>query len=120
MVESKSCCASSPAAIAYWFAVSLVTWGILSLVGFYWRPLRAEAAQTILLAAAAGCFSNWVKNRTYHCIITGPVFLILAVLLLVREAHLVNTDYYGLVWPTVLVATGIAFLVEWRHVGHRL
>lgn len=43
MTEHKGACCSSPAAICYWFVVSLIAWGILSFVGSYWHPLQAAS-----------------------------------------------------------------------------
>lgn len=114
MTKQKEACCSSPVAICYWFIVSLVTWGVLSLIGVYWRPLRASAAATCLFAMASGCLANWIRNRSFHCAITGPLFLISGVVFLlsgVRMIHL-NTSW---VWLFVLIGTGIAFLLEWRY-----
>jgi hypothetical protein len=55
-------------------AVSVVAWGVLSLIGLYWFPLHALSAATILFAMAIGCVANWLRNRTLHCAITGPLF----------------------------------------------
>lgn len=109
--HEKACC-SSPAAICYWCAASLAAWGALSLAGMYWRPLHAFSAAAILLAMTIGCFANWLRNRTYHCAITGPLFLIAAVLFLLPDAVHVNA---GLVWALVIIGTGVAFLLEWRY-----
>lgn len=115
-IKAEACC-SSPAAIRYWLVVSLVSWAILGLVGIFWHPLRAPAAQTILLAIAVGCFANWSKNRTFHCGVTGPLFLSIGILLLLSDARIIHiSDTF--VWPTVLVGTGIAFLLEWRYTRH--
>jgi hypothetical protein len=78
MTERKGACCSSSAAMCYWFAASLIAWGVLSLVGIYWHPLHALSAATILFAMAIGCVANWLRNRTFHCGITGPLFLIAA------------------------------------------
>jgi hypothetical protein len=78
MRAHKGACCSSPAAICYWLAASLIAWGVLSLIGIYWRPLHAQSAATILSAMAIGCAANWLGNRTLHCAITGPLFLIAA------------------------------------------
>lgn len=114
--KSEACC-SSPAAIRYWFAMSLGSWAVLSLVGVYWHPLRAWGAPTILLAIAIGCFANWIKNRTLHCGITGPLFLVVAVLLLLSETRIIEIGS-GFMWPTILLGSGIAFLLEWRYTSH--
>jgi len=42
---------------------------------------------------AIGCLANWLRNRSFHCAITGPLFLIGGVMFLlsgVRTIH-VNT-----------------------------
>ena len=112
MTRHVRACCSSPAAICYWFIVSLVAWGFLSLIGIYWRPLHASSEAACLFAMAIGCLANWFRNRTFHCVITGPLFLIGGVIFLlsgVRVIH-VNTRW---VWPFVLVGVGIAFLLEW-------
>lgn len=114
MTERKAACCSSPAAICYWGAASLIAWGVLSLIGLYWRPLHASSATTILFAMAIGCVANWLRNRTLHCVITAPLFLLAAVVFLMSDVSLVHVDD-RLVWPFVLLGVGIAFLLEWRY-----
>jgi hypothetical protein len=113
MTKQVEACCSSPAAICYWFIVSLVAWGVLSLIGIYWRPLHTSSA-LCLFAMAIGCLANWLRNRSFHCAITGPLFLIGGVVFLlagVRVIH-VNTVW---VWPIVFIGVGIAFLLEWLY-----
>ena len=114
MARNRPPCCSSPSSMCYWFAASLVVWGGLSLVGVYWHPLHGSSAATILLAAAAGCLANWVRNRTLHCAITGPVLLIAggAFLLSAVTNVRLNTSW---VWPPVAIGSGVAFLLEWRY-----
>ena len=114
MTEHKGACCSSPASMCYWLAGSLIAWGVLSLIGIYWRPLHALSAATILFAMAIGCVANWLKNRTFHCGITGPLFLIAAVVFLLSDVSTTHVNSH-LVWPFVLVGVGIAFLLEWRY-----
>jgi hypothetical protein len=114
MTEHKGACCRSPAAMCYWFAASLIAWGVLSLIGVYWRPLHASSAATILFAMAIGCFANWLRHRTFHCGITGPLFLIAAVVFLLSDVSIVHLNSL-LVWPFVLIGVGIAFLLEWRY-----
>jgi len=75
MTEHKGACCSSPATMCYWFAASVIAWGVLSLIGLYWRALHALSAATILFAMAIGCVANWFRNRTLHCGITGATIL---------------------------------------------
>ena len=114
LTKQASACCSSPAAICYWFIVSLLAWGVLSLVGIYWRILHASPWATCLFAMAIGCYANWRKNRTLHCSITGPLFLIGGVVLLLSGVGLIHVNTRW-VWLSVLVGVGIAFVLEWRY-----
>jgi len=114
MTKRVAACCTSPAAICYWFAASLIAWGVLSLIGLYWLPLHAMSAATILFAMAIGCLANWTKNRSFHCIITGPLFLIAGVVFLLSDGQMINVNTVW-VWPFVLIGIGIAFLLEWRY-----
>lgn len=107
MTKPVEGCCSSPATICYWLMVSLIAWGALSIIGIYWGPLHAYSA-TCLFAMSIGCMANWFKNRSLHCTITGPLFLIGGVIFLIH----VNTRW---VWPVLLIGTGFAFLLEWLY-----
>ncbi len=114
MAESKQVCCSSPAAMCYWFAASLIAWGVLGVAGAYWYPLHWYSASTILFAAGIGCMANWLKNRSYHCAITAPMFVIAAVTFLLGDLGLARVNVH-LVWSLLFLGTGIAFLLEWRY-----
>lgn len=107
----KVCC-SSRASICFWLIASLAAWAVLATIGMFWQPLHATSAVTCLLAMAVGCLANAFKNRTYHCILTGPLFLIAAILLL--SSNLTHIKPV-LVWTVVLVGTVIAFFLEWHY-----
>jgi hypothetical protein len=114
MAKQVGACCSSPAAIRYWFIVSLMAWGVLSVIGIYWRFLHASSATTCLFAMAVGCLANWLKNRSFHCAITGPLFLIGGIIFLLSAMHRIHVNIRW-VWPFVLIGTGIAFLLEWLY-----
>lgn len=63
---------------------------------------------------ATGCLANWLSNRTFHCVVTGPLFLIGGVIFLMSGVRMiyVNTRW---IWPLVLIGVAIAFLLEWRY-----
>ena len=114
--HEKELAQRSPAAMCYWFAASLFAWGVLSFIGLYWLPLRPrKSAATILFAMAIGCAANWRRNRTPHCGITGPLFLIAAVVFLLSDMSTGPHVNSLLVWPFVLIGVGVAFLLEWRY-----
>jgi hypothetical protein len=107
----KACC-SSAASICYWLIASLAAWAGLTVIGILWHPLHGSPAVTCLLAMSVGCFANAFKNRTYHCVLTGPLFLVGAILLFSSDfTHVKPTA----IWIGVLAGTGIAFLLEWRY-----
>lgn len=107
----KVCC-STPASICFWLIASLVAWAILAMAGTVWHPLHASAAATCLLAMAVGCFANAIKNRTYHCVITAPLFLVAGILdLTSNRTHIRPT----VIWAGVFVGVTVAFVLEWRY-----
>jgi hypothetical protein len=61
-----------------------------------------------------GCLANWFRNRSFHCAITGPLFLIGGVMLLLSDMRMIQVNNRW-VWPFVLIGTGIAFLLEWLY-----
>src|SRR5215472_1595015 len=85
MSKDKIVCCTSPAAICYWFAASLIAWIALAVASAYWHPLRWYAASTILLAMGIGCVANWLKNRSFHCSLTAPLFLFGGLLFLLAD-----------------------------------
>ena len=119
MTKQVEACCTSQAAICYWLTVSLIAWGALNLIGIYWRPLHASSGVTCMLAMAIGCLANWRRNRSFHCTITGPLFLLAGVVLHLSDVGLVRVNTLW-IWPLVLIGTGIAFLLEWRYAKGRV
>jgi hypothetical protein len=113
-LSKRHACCSSPASMCYWLTASMIAWGLLSLVGVYWRPLGPGSASTILLAAGMGCVANWKRNRTFHCGITAPLLLIAGTVFLLSDVGILNVPP-RLVWALVGVGSGIAFLLEWKY-----
>ncbi len=114
MPKQLEACCSSPASICYWLAASLVAWGVLSLIGVFWFPLHASSPSVCLFAMGIGCVANWTKHRSFHCAITGPLFLVGGVVFLLSGERLLHVNAHW-VWALVLIGTGIAFLLEWRY-----
>jgi len=110
----RAVCCSSPASMGYWLIVSVLGWGLLTLVGLYWHPLGPVSASTILIAMGIGCAANWRRNRILHCGITAPLLLIAGTLFLLSDAQLIHVQP-RLVWPFVVAGMVAAFLLEWRY-----
>jgi hypothetical protein len=112
--SSFSACCSTSASMCYWLAASLLAWMLLSLGGRYWRPLGADSASTIMLAVGIGCGANWAKNRTFHCGITGPLFLLAGTAFLLSDTGILPVASL-FVWSVVAAGTCVAFLMEWLY-----
>jgi hypothetical protein len=109
----RQACCTSPAAIRYWILASLVSWLLISFVGIYWHPLRPQSAATILFAMTIGCSANWIRYRTLHCGLTGPLFLILGLLSLLSNLQIIPFPEF-LFWPILALGVGVALFLEWR------
>jgi hypothetical protein len=119
MTESRKVCCSSPAAMFYWAIVSLIAWCALSLIGIFWHPLHASSAVTCLLAPGIGCVANWMRNRSLHCVITAPIFLIAAAVFLLSDMGWIHVKI-SVVWAFVCLGVGIAFFLEGRYTRPRV
>ena len=109
-------CCTSPAAMWFWAAAFAVLYGMGLLMRSAW-PVFEPYADTLLLAAlGAACFINFGRNRTLHCGLTGPLFLLAAIAAALIEAGLWDVSDEAL-WGVVLVGVALAFLIEWRVVG---
>ena len=118
MMKQVAACCSSPATICYWLVISVAAWGVLSLIGIYWHPLHASSAVACLFAMAIGCLANWFKNHSFHCAITGPLFMIAGALFLASDVHIIQINESWL-WSCVVIGVGIAFLLEWMYATRR-
>jgi hypothetical protein len=114
---AQGCC-TTPSAIWFWGASFVVFFGISLLLGRIWPHLQQYGDTTILVALAAACFVNFGRNRTLHCGLTGPLFLVGAVVALLIEAGIWTVDP-DVLWGIVLTGVALAFLIEWRTVGRQ-
>ena len=117
LLVARSCC-TTPSALCLWGATALLIYGAGLLLSVVWPAIRAFPSTLILLAMGGACVLNYARNRTFHCVITAPVFLLAALVMALSEAgiwHVADRVFWGL----VLIAVAIAFLIEWRTVGGR-
>ena len=113
-LRKRQACCISPLSMCYWCVVSFMAWGLLSLLGTAWHPLHATSPGTILLAAAIGCFANWIKNRTFHCSINAWIFLAGAAAFLLTDTGVIQLEP-RFIWPFVAVGILLSFILEWRY-----
>lgn len=114
-VLARSCC-TTPAAMCLWAAMFVLIYGIGLLLRTAWPAVQPFGDTAILVALGAACVINFNRNRTLHCGVTGPLFVLGAVAAGLIEAGAWQFDM-AWVWGVVLVGVGIAFVIEWRTVG---
>ena len=114
-VLARSCC-TTPAAMCFWAAMFLLIFGAGLLVRSVWPAVYPFGNTLILVALGAACVINFGRNRTLHCGMTGPLFVLGAVAAALIEAGAWQFDM-AIVWGVVLLGVGIAFIIEWRTVG---
>ncbi len=111
MNGARPICCTSPAALCYWFAASLVAGGILLLGEHFYLAARVSMSATAVLAMGVGCVANFARNRTYHCAITGPLFLAAGLLFALSDKRVVSVSHQ-LLWGIILVGACAAYLLE--------
>jgi hypothetical protein len=114
---ARSCC-TTPAAICFWAAMFVLLYGAGLLLRSVWPAVHAFGDTAILVALAGACVINFGRNRTLHCGITGPLFVLGAVAAALIEGGVWQFDM-ATVWGVVLFGVGLALVIEWRIVGQR-
>ncbi|MFZ3243904.1 MAG: hypothetical protein WA185_02425 [Candidatus Acidiferrales bacterium] len=109
-ISARGYCCSSWHSLCFWgcaFAIFYAA-GLAAMYG-----LHAEKYQLVVLFAALGlaCVANLVRNRAFHCIITGPFFLVVA-LVLALSARGVWKVHTAALWAVVAIVVCAAFLLE--------
>lgn len=112
---AQSCC-TTPSAMCFWAVTFAIIYGAGLVVRTIWPAFRQYGDTLILVALGTACFINFGRNRTLHCVLTGPMFVLAAVVAALGEAAIWHVDFSAL-WGVVLVAVAVAFMVEWRTVG---
>lgn len=111
----KRFCCLTPQAACTWIAAFLILYG-LGLIGLHLRHLDRYQGAVFFAAMGLACFFNFARNRTFHCFITGPFFVLVA-LALALQTYGVWKLSNAVLWPVVLIVVGIAFLLERRIAG---
>ena len=113
---SQTCC-TNPAAMWFWAAVFAVLYGAGLVARSTWPVVEPFADTALLAALGLACLVNFGRNHTLHCGLTGPLFLVGAVVAFLMEAGVWDVNE-GALWGLVLVGVALAFLIEWRAVRH--
>jgi hypothetical protein len=114
---ARSCC-TTPTAIGFWAAMFVLIYGVGLLLRSVSPAVEPFGDTVILVALAGACVINFSRNRTLHCGITGPLFVLGAVAAGLIEAGAWQFDMV-IVWGVVLLGVGLALVIEWRTLGRR-
>jgi hypothetical protein len=110
-VQKRFCCLT-PRAACTWAVAFLVLYG-LALIVLRLAHIEGFRGAALFTAMGLACFVNLAQNRSFHCVITGPFFLLVALALGLQSYGVWNLSKTVL-WPTVLIVVAIAFLLERR------
>ena len=113
MIRRTTCC-TTPSALCFWCAAFLIFYGASLLAVELWPAVTDYQLAMVLGAIGVACLVNAAINRTYHCFITGPLFLILAGIAAADTAGLFDVSG-SLLWAIALIGTGTAMLLEHRN-----
>jgi hypothetical protein len=111
-VQQKRFCCLTRRAACTWIAVFFILYG-LGLIVLHLEHIERYQGTALFAAMSLACFVNLAQNRAFHCAITGPFFLIVAVVLALQSYGMWDVSK-AVLWPTVLIVVGIAFLLEQR------
>ncbi len=107
---AEACC-TTPSAMRFWLEIFFAALAPLIVIAVFWHPLSAAAGA---FAAGIACLANWLKNRTYHCGISGPILLAAGAVLLVAAMKLIDVDP-AIVWAIAAVGVLVSLFLEWRY-----
>jgi hypothetical protein len=109
--QKRFCCLTSRSACT-WIVAFLILYALGS-VAFHLTHFDRYQGAVLFAAMGLACFVNLVQNRTFHCAITGPFFVLVSAALALQSYGVWNVSK-AVLWPTVLIVVGIAFLLERR------
>ena len=105
---------TTPKSLCYWAAVFLIVYGALWLLASMVPWLAGYDGALLFTALGVACLVNALYNRTFHCLLTGPLFLVVALLLALDESGVWEIPG-TFVWALVLIGAGVALLLEQRY-----
>ena len=107
---AEACC-TTPSAMRFWLVVFFAALAPLIVIAIFWHPLSGAAGA---FAAGIACGANWLKNRTYHCGISGPILLAAGALLLVAGMRLIHVSP-AVIWIVAGAGVALSLCLEWRY-----
>lgn len=110
--RARYCCTTG-GALVFWFGIFAIGYGVVLLLQQAIPVLGPYQPALLFAVAGVACVANFRRNRTFHCAITGPFFLLVGVALALATAGLWTVPM-SVVWAITLIVIGVALLVERR------
>ena len=109
---SKGYCCSSWQSLCFW-GCAFVVFYAAGLLAIYWLHLQSYQTTALFAALGLACVVNAARNRTFHCFITGPFFLLAALAFALNTTGVWSIPA-GVLWATVVIVVCAALLLERR------
>lgn len=110
--RARYCCTTGGAVI-FWFGIFAIGYGVVLLLQQGIPALGPYQPALLFAVAGVACIANFKRNRTFHCAITGPFFLLVAGAVALATAGLWTVSM-SIVWAITLIVIGAALLLEHR------
>ncbi len=107
-------CCTTASAMCFFAAAFAILYGAGLVLQYLLTPLQGYGGVILFAALGLACLANFARNRTFHCAITGPFFLLMALLMGLASAWQRPVPE-SVLWAVVLIVSGTAFLLEWRY-----
>ena len=111
-LPARGYCCSSWQSLCFW-GCAFVVFYAAGLAAIHCLYLDGYQSSVLFAALGLACVANAVRNRTFHCLITGPFFLLVALALGLAAAGIWRIHTAPL-WTTVVAVVCAAFLLERR------
>jgi len=109
--KAAAACCTTPSAICFWLEIFFAVLAPLIVIAVFWHPLSSAAGA---FAAGIACGANWLKNRTYHCGISGPILLAAGALLLFAGMRFIDVSP-SVIWIVAAAGVALSLCLEWRY-----
>lgn len=109
---AKRYCCSSWQAMCFWGCAFAVFYAI-GLATIYLLRVPKYQLTALFVALGLACVANFARNRTFHCVITAPFFLLIALVFALNASGILRISA-SVVWTTAAIVTCVAFLLERR------
>jgi hypothetical protein len=110
--SAKAYCCATWQSLCFWGCAFVVIYAAC-LAGVYWLHLEKYGLSALFVALGLACGVNFARNRNFHCVITGPFFLLIALAFGLDTAG-VWAIPTGALWTIVVIVVCAALLVEQR------